>query len=247
MIKLERNFTPLCLVPNQALKLTQEFALTGKSVWNIDALKSALLETSHNKCAYCECNLTNESKYVEVEHFLNKDRYPEHVVTWENLLPSCKRCNGKKGSHDVLAEPIINPYKENPTQHFKLKNYRLKPKSEIAHNTIDVIDLNNYDRVLKVRFEVGESIQQSLEITLTALNLYTSSPKTRNKNKLLALTTQILTECQPDATYSATASTILHDSDHYIELKSALKANNLWSNELNTLHQNSKNSSLETI
>lgn len=246
MIKLERAFTPLCLTPSEVSRLTIEFKSTGKNVWNIDPLKLALLQTSHNKCAYCECNLTIESKYVEVEHFLNKDRYPSEVLSWNNLLPSCKRCNGTKGSHDVVADPIINPYTTNPTHHFKLKHYRLQPKSELAKNTIHAIDLNNYTRIIKVRLEIGEDIQQSIELATEKLESYLANPSTRRRNTLMSLVTQLLTECQPEASYSATASTILHDSEVYAELKQGLENATLWTNELNKLHTTSKLLSLET-
>lgn len=45
-----------------------------KSVWNNEHIKSALLLSSHGKCAYCECSLTSESNYMEVEHFEDKKK-----------------------------------------------------------------------------------------------------------------------------------------------------------------------------
>lgn len=247
MIKLERDFTPLCLTPPEVARLTDEFKTTGKNVWNIEQLKHALLTTSHNKCAYCECDLTSESKYVEVEHFLNKDRYPNSVLCWENLLPSCKRCNGTKGSHDVESEPIINPYSTNPQHHFKLKHYRLQPKSEIAKTTIQAIDLNNYLRVLKTRVEVGEGILQSLELAIEKLELYTTNPTSRRRNTLISFTFQLLNECQPHSAYSATASTILHDSEEYEKLKADLELAKLWNENLEELHLTSRSLALETF
>ena len=109
MIKLERSFPPIFLTSIEVKRLTEEYKTTKNSVWNIVELKKALLETSYGKCAYCECDLTVESKYMEVEHFRDKDSYPDDVVEWLNLLPSCKRCNGAKGTHDTVIEPIVNP------------------------------------------------------------------------------------------------------------------------------------------
>ncbi|MGR0329632.1 HNH endonuclease [Bacillus cereus] len=96
MIHLPRPNCPSKLTDEVKTKLTQDFITSGSSVWGKSYIKSALLEMSHNKCAYCECRLDEESKYMEVEHFLPKDDYPKLVVDWNNLLPSCKRCNGKK-------------------------------------------------------------------------------------------------------------------------------------------------------
>lgn len=247
MIKLERTFTPTCLRPPEVKRLTDEFKATGKTVWNIEQLKLALLKTSHNKCAYCECDLTSESKYVEVEHFLNKDRYPDHVLSWENLLPSCKRCNGSKGSHDIKFAPMIDPYFVDPQQHFKLKHYRLQPISEIAKTTIEAVDLNNYLRVLKIRVEIGEGILQSIDLAAEKLELYIENPTTRRRNTLISFVLQLLNECQPHSSYSATASTILHDSEAYKILKFDLDAAKLWSKELEDLHTVSSSLALKTF
>jgi hypothetical protein len=247
MIKLERNFSPLCLRPFDATRLTDEFATTQKNVWNIEELKLALLTTSNSKCAYCECNLTSESKYMEVEHFFDKNRYPEHVVAWDNLLPSCKRCNGFKGCHDVMLEPIVNPYKTNPIFHFKLKHYRFQPKTEIAKNTIDVINLNQLDRAIQVRFDLGEIIHQAIDNANESLQKFTETRSTRTKNIILNLTKQLLLECQPTASYAAVTSTILHDSELYQALRSGLNHLDLWSSMFEELHNESKKIALDTV
>jgi len=89
MIKLDRVPKPVELTKKLQLKLTDEFKLTGKSVWNIGFIKTHLLRFSNNKCCYCEANIVEESKYLEVEHFHHKDTYKDEVLEWENLLPSC--------------------------------------------------------------------------------------------------------------------------------------------------------------
>ena len=78
---------------------------------------------SNQKCAYCEGRLDLKSDYMEVEHFRDKKDYPNDVLIWENLLPSCKHCNGNKSSHDVVSEPIINPFVDVPREHIFLKSY----------------------------------------------------------------------------------------------------------------------------
>jgi 5-methylcytosine-specific restriction endonuclease McrA len=109
MIKLDRTPKPIELTAELQDKLTDEFKLTGKSVWNIDFIKKGLLDYSNNKCCYCETNIKEESKYLEVEHFHHKGKYKDEVLEWDNLLPSCKKCNGTKNDHDTILEPIIDP------------------------------------------------------------------------------------------------------------------------------------------
>lgn len=240
MIKLNKNFHPLCLRPSETRRLTNEFNVTKASVWNFDALKDALLETSYGKCAYCECDLTKESKYMEVEHFRDKKNYPHDVVNWNNLLPSCKRCNGSKGTHDVQSSPIVNPYDEDPRDHFFLKLYRLRAKTSIGKESLGVLDLNNSDRAVFIRYEIGEGIHKSLESALEILEIYKGNDATRIKNRLLGVVRDLLLECQPSSEYAATTSTIVHSDETYAQLIFELEKLGLWDLELKNLHEQSK-------
>ncbi len=183
---------------------------------------------------------------MEVEHFRDKDSYPNHVVDWLNLLPSCKRCNGAKGTHDTVAEPIINPYEIDPTIHFKFRLYRFQARSQIAESTIGALDLNNNARVVGVRFEVGESIQQSLQTAREILDKFKISSATRTKNRLIATIEGILAECQPTSTYAATAASVVHSEQVYASVIAEMKHLKLWNAELDTLHNSSLAIAFET-
>ena len=69
MIKLKREQKPEYLSDEKVHELTNEFKSSKKTVWNNDFIKVPLLNSSYGKCAYCECPLTTESNYMEVEHF----------------------------------------------------------------------------------------------------------------------------------------------------------------------------------
>lgn len=235
MIKLNRNTTPLLLSPSFVKVKTQEFKDTSNNVWNIDWLKQSLLSLSYNKCAYCECDLKEESKYMEVEHFEDKERYPDKVLDWDNLLPSCKRCNGSKSTHDVIIEPIINPFKDEPSTHIYFRLYRMKEKDNKGRQTIDVVDLNNYERAVQKRFEVGEALERLIDTAQEKVERYLENPIVQRRNKLLNIVEGILRECQPNTMYSATCATILHTNDAYIQIKKKLKELKLWSNEFEDL------------
>ncbi len=236
MIKLERSFTPLCLLPDFVKTGTEDYKRTGNNVWNFAELKEALLELSHGKCAYCECDLKEESKYMEVEHFQDKGDYPDLVLVWENLLPACKRCNGAKGTHNVIIEPIINPFVENPNKHLKFKHYRFREKTRIGETTIGVVDLNHTERAVYKRFEIGEQLQKSIESVLERLELYKNNQIVRRKNRLVNMLEELLKECQPDSIYAATCSTILHSDEDYIKIRDEMKILNLWTNDFERLH-----------
>lgn len=108
-------------------------------------IKSALVSSSHNKCAYCESSLTQGS-YMEVEHFKPKSLYPKLFYTWDNYLPVCKKCNVTKLDHDVVKEEIINPAKEDPEEIIKYCGLQMYPKCEDnlgkVQRTINVLKLN---------------------------------------------------------------------------------------------------------
>lgn len=126
---------------------------------------------SNQKCAYCEGRLDLKSDYMEVEHFRDKKDYPNDVLIWENLLPSCKHCNGNKSSHDVVSEPIINPFVDVPREHIFLKSYLYKPKDELGKSTIYVLDLNDCTRLVIARCTLGTEINKRLEDRLNEIKM----------------------------------------------------------------------------
>lgn len=238
MIKLERADKPSFLTDEKVHELTDKFKLDGTTVWHIDELKESLLASSYEKCAYCECNLMEESKYMEVEHFEDKKNNPDKVILWENLLPSCKRCNGKKSTHDVISEPIINPYEDFPKEHIKLKNYRFYKMDDSikGENSIEVLDLNNYERLIFPRFEIGNKLQDTILLAKEKLNNYFGNKSVRNKNKIVGVIEEILKECQCNSIYSATTSTILLNDENFNEIMLKMKEESIWDSDIEELY-----------
>ena len=245
MIKLTRAAAPLYLTSEKVAELTERFKVTGKSVWNDDNIKIPLLFSGNGKCAYCECPLTTESNYMEVEHFENKDRSPEKVVLWENLLPSCKKCNGAKGAHDVLVEPIVNPFVDDPREHIALRFYRMKGKTPLGKSTIDVANLNHSDRLVLSRFKVGEAVSDLIDTSWERFEKYQESRTTRAKNRLVNVVEGLLSECQPTAAYSASTATILLTDARFNELVFEMKEELIWSDTLDCLHNQAMSLVLE--
>lgn len=242
MIKLQRATKPNFLTDAKVQELTTKFKTDGSSVWHIDELKEVLLNSSYGKCAYCECNLTEESKYMEVEHFEDKKNNPDKVILWENLLPSCKRCNGKKSTHDVISEPIINPYEDTPREHIKLKNYRFSEIDDSlkGKNSIEVLDLNNYERLIFPRFEIGNKLQDTILFAKEKLNNYLNDKSVKNKNKIVGIIEEILKECQCTSIYSATTSTILLNDDTFNEIMGKMKEESIWDSDIEVLYLKAK-------
>ena len=109
-------------------------------------IQEALFESSHHKCAFCECK-PGESSNIEVEHFEPKSLYPELAFDWNNLLPSWRKCNEAKLDFDTRVSPIINPAVEDPETLLTYFFLRVTPlpgsgEEAKAQNTIDVCNLN---------------------------------------------------------------------------------------------------------
>lgn len=237
MIKLDRTPKPVELTTTLQVALTDEFKLTGKSVWNIDFIKNGLLGFSYNKCCYCEANIKEESKYLEVEHFHHKEAYKDEVLEWDNLLPSCKKCNGTKNDHDTKLEPIIDPSKVDPKDHLKYWRYRIKGSDEFGKLTVSVLKLNDQDRLVKKRFEIGNAIQDKLEQLNELADDYISglNISTRRKNRIVNGMKDLMKEGLPCAIYSATSATVIITDTEYEILKNKLTSLGFWDTELSQL------------
>lgn len=237
MIKLERTPKPVELTSTLQVELTDEFKLTGKSVWNIDFIKKGLLGFSNDKCCYCEANIKEESKYLEVEHFHHKDKYKDEVLEWDNLLPSCKKCNGTKNDHDTKLEPIIDPSKVDPKNHLKYWRYRIKGADDFGKLTVSVLNLNDQDRLVKKRFEIGNAIQVKLEQLNELTDDYINGVQTstRRKNRIVNGTKDLMKEGLPSSIYSATSATVILTDTEYNVLKTKLTSLSFWDAELSQL------------
>ena len=234
MIKLTRGAAPEKLTDQFVAEGTAKFKQTKASVWNVEWLKEALLDLSHKKCAYCEMDLKGESKYMEVEHFRDKGKYPDDVLKWENLLPSCKHCNGHKSTHDVVDDPIINPFEDDPKEHIYLKSYLYKSKDDLGRSTIDVLDLNDSTRLVSVRCQLGTQLNKLLEERLNEIEdgLTKRDAKKKFQNKIR----ELLKMCLPEAAYAAVCATELMESVEYPQIVKLMKELGIWSDEFEDYH-----------
>jgi uncharacterized protein (TIGR02646 family) len=102
------------------------------------SLKSQLLVTQDEKCAYCGLPLGETGK-TEIEHFAPKGgairpKHPEFAFTVNNLVLSCNLCNSpvKKGNYDTVEVKnanydhctfkIVHPYFDDHSLHYGWTN-----------------------------------------------------------------------------------------------------------------------------
>lgn len=247
MIKLQRSEPPHQLTEEKKQQFRKKYKDTSKNVWSKKYIREALSKMSSNKCAYCECKLGEESKYVEIEHFFPKHIYPELVVEWDNLLPSCKRCNGKsaKGTHDTGKEPIIDPTKIDPKEHLKMKNYRIVGKDLLGKTTSKVLYLNDTKISFK-RFEIGQAIENETEDLYDEIvNKKDIKENSNLVRRIIQKITSLLEEALPEAEYAATAATILLNDNNFINVKKFLQKEEIWDDDIQELYDKVKDISLD--
>lgn len=248
MIKIFKKSCPPELTDTLKKELTDEYKSNGSAVWKKSFIEKALLESSYNKCCYCECKIDRESKYMEVEHFNDKGRNPDLVVEWENLLPSCKRCNGHKATFDTVNNPFINPAVTNPKNHLILSAFWLYPISKKGKNTIDELFINDPDRMIVPRFEITNAIYKQLEELYERIeNYHNGIQKTsRSKNRIINTIESLMREGLPESEYAATVSTSIINNVNFLRSVELMEKENLWNKDLEDIHNNIKEISLDT-
>lgn len=242
MIKLIRPNKPVELTEDKEKSLIEKYKETKQPVWRENYIIKLLMEMSHNKCCYCETILGTQAREMQVDHFHCKKLYPDEVVSWTNLLPSCSRCNSNKSAIDTNQEPIINPCEENPKDYLYLKYYMIKSKDNTigskGRNTVDKLELNHRERLVNPRIKIADEMHNKLDTIhekTIALNSRDDG-KLYNKTKIINTLHDILKMAQPDAEYSAFIATIILTDEDYIEIRNILLEQGLWTDDLERLH-----------
>jgi len=236
MIRLSPAPRPTELTDEKVRGMTEKFkADASQRVWNEGFITEALLLMSSGKCCYCECNIQEESKYMEVEHFHPKQLYPEKVVEWENLLPSCKRCNGNKRDHDTLSEPIVHPVNDDPRNHLEFKAYRFYGKTPEGKMLIEVVKLNERQRLQLKRFKIGSKTKEELDELEERVRDFLADQTSRKRRNVISKLRGIMEQGQPNQEYSATIATEILREDSYHFAKEELGKLGLWDAEFQHL------------
>ncbi|WP_457639478.1 HNH endonuclease [Persephonella sp.] len=67
-------------------------------------------------CPYCNRQyidvFNGTERTFDFEHHFHKSKYWIFSISLANLLPSCKSCNQRKGTIDVLSEIFLSPYED---------------------------------------------------------------------------------------------------------------------------------------
>ena len=209
--------------------------------------KLTIRDMSNAKCCYCECKVGAGEREMHVDHFKPKSIYPDLVVKWENLLPSCPHCNKEKSSHDTGAEPIVNPSEDDPREFFYLKDYRYycfdNADSSIARRTLGVLSLNDSTENVYKRYLIGNELHSKIdEIAELAIeNEKILKTKTTMRNRIRNGCKNILKQGFPEAVYSAFMATLIFNDENFKTCMEILKRQDIWDDELEESFQKMNN------
>ncbi len=89
-------------------------------------------------CPYCNRNYifnfkkkNKQEATAQLDHFIDKGKYPYFALYLYNLVPSCGICNQRKSAKDILDKPIYNPYSDNIHNHIKFSASEILPLDKL--------------------------------------------------------------------------------------------------------------------
>ena len=118
----------------------------------VTSLRQRVRERARDRCEYCrlpqDCTtLPHEKDHIRAE----KHHGP---TSYQNLCWACAQCNGAKGSnvagYDPVTDelvPFFNPRRDRWDDHFAWNGPVLTGKTPVARATIDVLRINDPERI----------------------------------------------------------------------------------------------------
>ncbi len=107
-------------------------------------IKKAIIKETDGKCVYCESKILHIS-FGDIEHILPKSELPEKCFEWSNLTLACTVCNNKKRDFYDEQNLLIDPYIDNPDEHFYYAGPIIFNLTDRGNLTKIKIDLNRPD------------------------------------------------------------------------------------------------------
>ena len=153
MIRLHKGPPPDILV-QKAAEWTKEYkdALAAGTVtdtiryrYRHADIKAALRRDSHNKCIYCESDIG----FGQTDHINPVSKCPDEIVSWANLALVCTECNTHKKDYYAPAEPLINPFVDEPSEHLQFLGPWLSALvgDAMGWRTLKQINLNRWNLI----------------------------------------------------------------------------------------------------
>lgn len=134
-----------------------------KKSYNKKDIKRRLVNETSSKCAYCESKISHIT-YEHIEHIKPKSKFPDEFASWNNLTIACPKCNNNKGTEYDTSCPPINPYMDDPDEHFHSAGPMILTSTHRGKYTEEVLSLNRTPLIEKRTREIKniENLASSL-------------------------------------------------------------------------------------
>jgi hypothetical protein len=116
-------------------------------------IRRAVRERARGRCEYCQLPQAEAAEPFNSDHVIARQH--RGVSTEENLAFACASCNRHKGPNIAGIDPdtlqavtLFNPRRDVWAEHFEWEGAVLKGRTPIGRVTVQVLDINNADRVL---------------------------------------------------------------------------------------------------
>jgi uncharacterized protein (TIGR02646 family) len=171
---------------------------TEKTRYRHPDIRSALVQETFGKCAYCESKILHVA-FGDIEHIAPKSKAAANLVRWENLTLACQRCNNYKSD----KEGFVDPYEQDPETKFRFLGPLILAKAEYddASFTAACLQLNR-----------GELFEKRKERIEDLHNKYVIWHRTKHAEHKKILERDLLdNEGTPDKEYAAIARAFLRE------------------------------------
>ena len=162
-------------------------------------VKEALRTETSDKCIYCESKISHVFP-GETDHLAPVSERPDLYVRWENLGYVCKECNRAKGAYYSEAEPLINPFTDEPDEHVAFYG------PLVLHRPNDALGLRTIGRLRLCRSSLIERRRESLENLQRMIDSWAQLPEGPTRELLRE---QIMERARDAHEYAATARAFL--------------------------------------
>jgi hypothetical protein len=95
---------------------------------------------------------------VRVLHIIPVSERPDLFVAWHNLTFVCTECNYRKGAYHSEAQPIVNPYIDEPSEHLWFCGPLVFDKDDKGLRTRELLELSSRGDLVEKRSEAIERI-----------------------------------------------------------------------------------------
>lgn len=197
--------------------------------WRNEHILSQLFRDAHGKCVYCESSLGSIDG-MQVDHFIPKTEVPLLAATWSNLNCSCGSCNQLK----TVGHAYVNPYDQQPQDHFFYAASRLHAITEEGRATLKRLRLNQ--RFSHQHDVVWGGVQRLVSEMIEKLErLATQSDNPELKLDIWTDAMSILESGTPCKEYSAVVASQLVNYGEWAYAASLLRRFAIWDDQLGHL------------